>query len=95
VCALGLRSWVGPGFSPDIDGASPLAFRPLRYGFPLIFARVCREKRTPGPEGRWVLRMDVRAKQAAEKVCTGQENNTSGAKALMLWLFTARLKVVP
>jgi hypothetical protein len=34
-------------------------------------------------------------KQAAEKVCTGQESNTSGAKALMLWLFTARLKSCP
>jgi hypothetical protein len=37
----------------------------------------------------------TRVKQAAEKVCTGKESNTSGAKALMLWLFTARLKSCP
>jgi hypothetical protein len=31
----------------------------------------------------------------SENLCTAQESNTSGAKALMLWLFTARLKSCP
>jgi hypothetical protein len=34
-------------------------------------------------------------KQAAEKVCTGRESNTSGAKALIAVAFTARLKSCP
>ncbi len=34
-------------------------------------------------------------KEAAEKICTGQENNTSGAKALIAVAFFGPTKVVP
>jgi hypothetical protein len=39
--------------------------------------------------------MDVRAKQAAEKVCAERESDTSGAKALIAVAFYGPTKVVP
>jgi hypothetical protein len=40
-------------------------------------------------------RQSFRAKQAAEKLCTGQESNTSGAKARRILNLYGPTKVVP
>jgi hypothetical protein len=69
-----------------LEGTSTLV-----QGKPLVLASGSRGRfgsgsRAAAPrEAAWNIL--TRAKRAAEKVCTGQESNTSGAKALMMWLF--------